>query len=341
MIYLVASAITAALCLGLASLTRTVAYCRNTHPSVLSSFRSIFSLDSIRYIVIASIFGTPLYLTIMPITVDWEALLTVLVVLAVILAVEAIGNSHDLLPSFFFGAETAGAIALSVTGLGIALFRNEGINILLNLLWFGTLANAFRLIQPLPTYSLDLAAVACGSIFAIASTNGQILVATLAISLGVSIVGFQTLSHRYNGVIGGTTGIRTLGFFVAYLAIQIDGPVAKTEGLTNALVPILISSPVLFNIIVIATTRLLSRNHQTLRGVPHILIEVGLSPPIARLIYTSLASTIGILTYVIYKSSMTVGIVLASQCLLIYLLIGMFLVRKSLRSNCSVVVKTV
>ena len=285
-------------------------------------------------IVVAFVVAVPVTSKIRPLAGGREEIFTVVAVTVLLLVVGLVGDSRRMLPSWHLGAEIAGAVVISSSGVGIALVNSDTVNLFLNILWFVAITNAFKLINHPIGLATGVATVTCFTLFALASTNGQVLVATLSIGLAGSNAGFFSHTIHKDEVLPGESSTRTIGFLIAFLAIQVDGPVNRIEGLVNALIPILVCSFVLFNLAWVIVARLLARGSaEQIRqgGVSYELLAIGLRPSAVKGWSFFIAGAVGVLSYVIYRIDQTVGMLLTGLIGLAFLIGGVLLVKASLR----------
>jgi UDP-GlcNAc:undecaprenyl-phosphate/decaprenyl-phosphate GlcNAc-1-phosphate transferase len=284
-------------------------------------------------IVAAFVVAVPVTSKIRPLAGGREEIFAVVAVTVLLLVVGLVGDSRRMLPSWHLGAEIAGAVVISSSGLGIALVSSDTVNLFLNILWFVAIANAFKLIDHPIGLATGVATVTCFSLFALASTNGQVLIATLSIGLAGSTAGFFSHTIHKDEVLSGESSTRTIGFLIAFLAIQVDGPVNRIEGLVNALMPILVCSLVLFNLSWVIVARLLARGSPTQArqgGVSHELLAMGLGSSAIRGWSFFIAGALGALSYVIYRIDQAAGTLLTGLIGLAFLIGGVLLVKASL-----------
>lgn len=302
----------------------------------LQNRHQVLTIDLSSSVIVTFIIAVPATSIMRPLAGGREELFVVLAVLAILLVVELVGNAWVMLPSWHLGAEIAGAVVVSSTGLGIVLTKFEAVNIALTILWFVTIAYAFKLVDRPIRLAAGTATIACLTLFALASANGQILVSTLAIGLVGCISGFLIQATRNGKLHLGESTIRVIGFLIAFLAIQIDGPVNRVEGLVNALMPILICSFVLFNLSLVTVSRLLAGDSQAppgRGGVSGELLAIGLPPPTVRSWSFSIAGAVGVFSYMIYRLDPAVEMLLTGTLGLAYLVGGVLLIRASLHTE--------
>lgn len=331
--YLVVLVGTALLCAGLASTAmRTVGLWITTDLQNRSQdWTRALAGGSI---VVAFVVAVPVTSKISPLAGGRDEIFTVVAVTVLLFVVGLVGDSRRMLPSWHLGAEIGGAVVISSSGLGIELVSSDTVNLFLNILWFVAIANAFKLINHPIGVAKGVATVTCFSLFALASTNGQVLVATLSIALAGSTGGFVSRTIHKDEVLPSKSSTGTIGFLIAFLAIQVDGPQDRIEGLVNALMPILVCSFVLFNLAWAIAARLLARGSAERigqGGVSQELLAIGLRPSAVKNSSFFIAGAVGILSYVIYRIDQTMGMLLTCLIGLVYLIGGVLLVKVSVR----------
>ncbi len=116
---------------------------------------------------------------------------------AVFLAlVGLVDDLRYLSPLWRIVAEIAAAVAVWEVGAGVVVTASDTLNMGLTVLWFVGLTNAFNLLDNMDGLTAGIAAITGLTIFAIATNQGQFLVAALAIALAGCGVGF--LRHNFH-----------------------------------------------------------------------------------------------------------------------------------------------
>lgn len=287
-------------------------------------------------VIVAFIVATPITAKIRPLAGDREEVLVVLTVLAVLLVVELVGSLRGMLPSWHLGAEISAAVVIWSTGMGVALVSSAIVNILLTVLWFVVIINAFSLMDHPVGLASGTTVITCLTLFAIASTNGQILVSTLTIGLAGCSFGFCIAILRNQRQLMGSGSIRVVGFLVAFLSIQIDGPVNREESVANALLPLVILSFVLFNLFLSLAVKFVAKSSRSSNGGAGFsdqLIVTGLSPITLRNIHYSLMSVVAVLSYIIHRLDSIVGPLFVGMIGITYVGCGLFFIRVFLNTE--------
>ena len=225
-----------------------------------------------------------------------------LVVLAAAVFLALVGFVDDMRqvsPLWRIVAEVVAAVAIWSAGTGVIVTTSEPLNMGLTVLWFVGITNAFNLLDNMDGLAAGIAAIASLTIFAIATTNGQFLVAGLAVGLAGCTVGFLRHNFHPARIYMGDGGSLFIGFLVAYLGIKLQFQGGR---LLSALVPVLVCSVAIFDTTLVTISRLATGRSPFLGGQDHVshrLVHLGLPVPIAvGTIYFG-ATGIGILTYVV------------------------------------------
>ena len=226
-------------------------------------------------------------------------LLVVLTAAVFLALVGLVDDVRQVSPLWRIVAEVVVAIAIWSTGTGVIVTTSEPVNMGLTVLWFVGITNAFNLLDNMDGLAAGIAAIASLTMFAIATTNDQFLVAGLAVGLAGCAVGFLRHNFHPARIYMGDGGSLFIGFLVAYLGIKLQFQGGR---LLSALVPVLVCSMAIFDTTLVTISRLARGRSPFLGGQDHVshrLVRLGLPVPIAvGTIYFG-AIGIGILTYVV------------------------------------------
>jgi UDP-GlcNAc:undecaprenyl-phosphate/decaprenyl-phosphate GlcNAc-1-phosphate transferase len=299
--YLAIFSATATVCVVLTPWAMRLAFRRNLldHPGGHKSHDT-----AVPYLGGVSIVAT-FSLMVVLISLIWpphSGLRELLVVLAMAVFLALVGLADDVRqvsPLWRIVAEIVAAVAIWSVGTGAIVTASEPVNMGLTILWFVGITNAFNLLDNMDGLAAGLAAIASLTIFAIATTNGQFLVAGLSVGLTGCTVGFLRHNFHPARIYMGDGGSLFIGFLVAYLGIKLR---FQGERLLSALVPMLVCSVAIFDTSLVTISRLATRRSPFQGGQDHVshrLVRLGLPVPVAvGTIYLG-AIGIGILTYVV------------------------------------------
>ena len=299
--YLAIFSATATVCVVLTPWAMRLAFRRNLldHPGGHKSHDT-----AVPYLGGVSIVAT-FSLMVVLISLIWpphSGLRELLVVLAMAVFLALVGLADDVRqvsPLWRIVAEIVAAVAIWSVGTGAIVTASEPVNMGLTILWFVGITNAFNLLDNMDGLAAGLAAIASLTIFAIATTNGQFLVAGLSVGLAGCTVGFLRHNFHPARIYMGDGGSLFIGFLVAYLGIKLQFQGGR---MLSALVPVLVCSVAIFDTTLVTISRLARGRSPFLGGQDHVshrLVRLGLPVPIAvGTIYFG-AIGIGILTYVV------------------------------------------
>ena len=228
-------------------------------------------------------------------------LLGVLTIAVLLAAVGLIDDLRQVSPLWRLIAEVSAASIVWSLGNGTAVTTVEAVDLILTVLWFVGVTNAFNLLDNMDGLAAGLAAISSMTVFAVAGTNGQFLVAGLAVALAGCTVGFLRLNFHPARIYMGDSGSLFIGFLVAYLGIKL-----RFEGgrLVSALVPIFACSAAVFDTSLVVISRIRAGRNPFQGGQDHVshrLVKLGLSVPAAVCTIYLGAIGIGILSFAISR----------------------------------------
>lgn len=251
-----------------------------------------------------------------------------LIVLGLATSISIVGFVDDLRPlSPVWRLTTEVSIALIVwsMGTGVSVTGIESVDLAFTVLWFVGITNAFNLLDNMDGLAAGLSTIISMTIFAIAVSTGQFLVAISAIGLAGCTAGFLRYNFHPARIYMGDGGALFVGFMVAYLGIKLRPDGVKT---VSAIVPLVACSVAVFDTGLVTISRL-GRGQSPFRGgqdhLSHRLVKLGLSVPVAvGSIYFG-AIGIGVLSYAISSSDTATGSVLIGLVMVTLIAAGVFL----------------
>ena len=228
-------------------------------------------------------------------------LLGVLTIAVLLAAVGLIDDLRQVSPLWRLVAEVSAASIVWSLGNGTAVTTVETVDLILTVLWFVGITNAFNLLDNMDGLAAGLAAISSMTVFAVAGTNGQFLVAGLAVALAGCTVGFLRLNFHPARIYMGDGGSLFIGFLVAYLGIKL-----RFEGgrLVSSLVPIFACSAAVFDTSLVVISRIRAGRNPFQGGQDHVshrLVKLGLSVPAAVCTIYLGAIGVGILSFAISR----------------------------------------
>jgi len=252
-------------------------------------------------------------------------LLGVLTIAVLLAAVGLIDDLRQVSPLWRLIAEVSAASIVWSLGNGTAVTTVETVDLILTVLWFVGITNAFNLLDNMDGLAAGLAAISSMTVFAVAGTNGQFLVAGLAVALAGCTVGFLRLNFHPARIYMGDSGSLFIGFLVAYLGIKL-----RFEGgrLVSALVPIFACSAAVFDTSLVVISRIRAGRNPFQGGQDHVshrLVKLGLSVPAAVCTIYLGAIGVGILSFAISRLEPVSAFLLAGLVGAILTVLGGFL----------------
>ena len=228
-------------------------------------------------------------------------LLGVLTIAVLLAAVGLIDDLRQVSLLWRLIAEVSAASIVWSLGNGTAVTTVEAVDLILTVLWFVGITNAFNLLDNMDGLAAGLATISSMTVFAVAGTNGQFLVAGLAVALAGCTVGFLRLNFHPARIYMGDSGSLFIGFLVAYLGIKL-----RFEGgrLVSALVPIFACSAAVFDTSLVVISRIRAGRNPFQGGQDHVshrLVKLGLSVPAAVCTIYLGAIGVGILSFAISR----------------------------------------
>jgi len=252
-------------------------------------------------------------------------LLGVLTIAVLLSAVGLIDDLRQVSPLWRLIAEVSAASIVWSLGNGTAVTTVEAVDLILTVLWFVGVTNAFNLLDNMDGLAAGLAAISSMTVFAVAGANGQFLVAGLAVALAGCTVGFLRLNFHPARIYMGDGGSLFIGFLVAYLGIKL-----RFEGgrLVSTLVPIFACSAAVFDTSLVVISRIRAGRNPFQGGQDHVshrLVKLGLSVPAAVCTIYLGAVGVGILSFAISRLEPVSAFLLAGLVGAILTVVGGFL----------------
>jgi len=252
-------------------------------------------------IVVTFVTATILMSVLRPPHTGRGELLWVLAIAVLLAAVGLIDDLREVSPLWRLVAEVSAASIVWYLGNGTAVTTLEAVDLVLTVLWFVGVTNAFNLLDNMDGLAAGLATISSMTIFAVAGTNGQFLVAGLAVALAGCTVGFLRMNFHPARIYMGDGGALFIGFLVAYLGIKL-----RFDGgrLVSVLVPIFACSAAVFDTSLVVISRIRAGRNPFQGGQDHVshrLVKLGLPVPAAVCTIYLGATGVGILSFAISR----------------------------------------
>jgi UDP-GlcNAc:undecaprenyl-phosphate GlcNAc-1-phosphate transferase len=236
------------------------------------------------------------------------------VVIGVALALALLGLFDDLrgLSSMLrLACEIAAGVVLWNLDLGVQLVGVSWVDAIITVFWVVGITNAFNLLDNMDGLSAGIAAIASFSFFAIASANGQFLVAGLSLALGGCAIGFLRSNFHPARIYMGDSGALFFGFLISFIGLKLQFNISSE---VSVLVPIVVCSVAVLDTSLVTIARLrhgLSPFQGGRDHISHRLVKIGLPIPVAVAVLYVAATSVGVIAFVIARSDMTAAWVLA------------------------------
>ena len=254
----------------------------------------------------------------------------VLLVIGLAVGLATVGLLDDLRslsPIVRLIAEVAAALAIWGLGTSVRITGSDAADLVLTILWVVGITNAYNQLDNMDGLAAGLAGIASITFFAIASANGQFLVAALSIALTGCAMGFLRHNVHPARVYMGDGGALFLGFLIAYLGLKLRFDNRMSE---SFLVPIMACSPAILDTTLVTVSRLAVGRSPFQGGrdhVSHRLVALGLPVPVAVGSIHLGAASIGVLCFVVSRVDPASAWTLAGLVAGLLILAGTLLLR--------------
>jgi len=230
-------------------------------------------------------------------------LVTLLVAAVGISLVGLLDDRWDLSIALRLSAMVLAAVALHLTGTGVAMTGVTGVDLVITVVWIVGVTNAFNLLDNMDGLSAGIAAIAAGFFWLLATLNGQYLVAALAAALAGVSLGFLRHNFHPARTFMGDSGSLFLGFMLAALGIRLRFDPGQPQDVA-ALVPILVLGVAVADTALVTASRLARRRSPFAGGQDHIshrLVRIGVPVPAAVGLIYAAAIAVGWLALVVSR----------------------------------------
>ena len=226
------------------------------------------------------------------------------VIMATALILAAVGLLDDLKnlsPWARILVEIGCGIVIWNLGVGVSLTGLNLVDYGLTILWVVGITNAFNLLDNMDGLAAGQASICSVAVFVIAATNGQFLVAGLAISLAGCAAGFLRHNFHPARIYMGDGGALFLGFLIAYLGIKLR----FADSVSGAfLVPVVICILPITDTTLVTLSRLVAGRSPFQGGQDHVshrMVQSGIPVPVSVGLTYFASIAAGLLAYVISR----------------------------------------
>jgi UDP-GlcNAc:undecaprenyl-phosphate GlcNAc-1-phosphate transferase len=260
-----------------------------------------------------------------PPTSGFEELVLILGLAVGLAIVGLLDDLRGLSPWLRLGLEVAAAVTVLATPVGVQLFDNDLLDLVVTVLWIVGVTNAFNLLDNMDGLSAGVSAVAAFFLFLVSHDSGQFLVATLAIALAGCALGFLRSNFPPARIYMGDAGALFIGFLLAVLSLKLE---TDAPPLTALFVPVLILGVPLFDTTLVTVNRLLHKRSPVIGGrdhTSHRLVFSGVPVPVAvGMIYAG-AVSLGVMAFVVSRVDRTTGLLVFGWAAAIAITVGVAL----------------
>jgi UDP-GlcNAc:undecaprenyl-phosphate GlcNAc-1-phosphate transferase len=194
-------------------------------------------------------------------------LLTIVAGAAVLGVIGLLDDIRALSPLVRLAYEAVAGVALWMVGIRAGVWDIPALDLALTVIWVVAVTNAFNFIDNMDGVAGAVAA-ACGvGVAAIAGSNGDYLVASLALAVAGASLGFLRYNFPPAKIFLGDAGSLLLGFLIAALILQVDLPVGP--GLPRVVAVVLMAGVPLFDLTLVVAARLRERRPLWQGGSDH------------------------------------------------------------------------
>jgi UDP-GlcNAc:undecaprenyl-phosphate GlcNAc-1-phosphate transferase len=181
-------------------------------------------------------------------------LLTIVVGAVVMGAIGLIDDVAPLSPLVRLAYQVVAALALWLVGVRAGVLATPWVDLPITIAWVVAVTNATNLIDNMDGVAAAVAAVASLGTAAIASANGDLLVASFALAIAGASLGFLRWNAPPARIYLGDAGSMLLGFLLASLTLLLDLPVRPPAART--LTTVLLVGVPLFDLTLVVVSRL-------------------------------------------------------------------------------------
>jgi UDP-GlcNAc:undecaprenyl-phosphate GlcNAc-1-phosphate transferase len=224
-------------------------------------------------------------------------------------ALGLVDDVRTVRPGTKVAVQAAAALGLWVAGVRGGLFGNLA-DLPFTIVWVVAVTNALNLLDNMDGVLSGVAAISAFAFFAIAAAEGHYLVASLALAVAASSLGFLRYNFPPARIFLGDAGSLTLGFLLAAIGLKLDlvGP----SGLARCAIPVLILGVPLFDTGLVVIARVLGRRPILLGSLDHTshrLAALGL--PVGRVAWTAYAAQVGSIAVALWMITASTASVVA------------------------------
>jgi len=202
---------------------------------------------------------------------------------------------------------------LIVTGVQVAIFQSQALNIAITLIWMLFITNAINFLDNMDGLSAGVSAVASAYFLLLAALSGQYLVGALTAALLGACIGFLFYNFNPASIFMGDTGSLFLGFILAAVGIKLRFP-TNIPAVTWMVPVLVLGVPILDTSLVIVSRLRRGKNPFTTPGKDHLshrLVKMGYTRREAVLSLYLLGSIFGMIAVFVTQASLVEAMIVA------------------------------
>ena len=202
-------------------------------------------------------------------------------------------------------------VVLIVTGVQVAIFDSQTLNIIITIIWVLFITNAVNFLDNMDGLSAGVSAMASGYFLLLAALSGQYLVGALTAALLGACIGFLLYNFNPASIFMGDTGSLFLGFVLAAVGIKLRFP-TNIPAVTWMVPVLVLGVPILDTSMVIISRLRRGKNPFTTPGKDHLshrLVKMGYTRREAVLMLYLLGSIFGMIAVFVTRASLIEAVV--------------------------------
>ena len=251
----------------------------------------------------------------------WPKLVVLLVGGALMVAVGAYDDKHDLRARTKLLAQVIIALLVAAAGFRVTVFLHSKVaSFVLTVLWIVTIINAMNFLDNMDGLCAGVGLV-CALLFAfIATIQQQYFVCLLAVAFAGALLGFLPHNFKPASIFLGDAGSHFIGYMLAVLPVM--GTFYRPGELTHlpVLIPLLVLAVPLFDLAMVMWIRLRRGQPVYVGDVNHIshrLVRLGLPQSWAVTLIYLITLTLGLGATILLWSNITAALVVIVQAICI------------------------
>ena len=251
----------------------------------------------------------------------WPKLVVLLVGGALMVAVGAYDDKHELKARTKLLAQVFIALCVAAAGMRVTLFmHSKFLSFVLTVLWIVAITNAMNFLDNMDGLCAGIGLV-CALLFAfIAAVQGQFFVCLLAVAFAGALLGFLPHNFKPATIFLGDAGSHFVGYMLAVLPIMGTFYRPGEPTILPVLIPLLVLAVPLFDLAMVMWIRIRRGQPVYVGDVNHIshrLVRLGLPQSWAVTLIYLITLTLGLGATILLWSSLTAALVVIVQAICI------------------------